>query len=237
MRQYLLSMDIESPGGFPYGISADNILFRQKPRNHRLMDALERCGFVERSGQGADLMFQQSIKQSKSLPDYSQSDEHRVLLKINGRVRDPLFIRFLERVGQETPASFTTSDFLTLDCIHSGEKIPPALKDRLLILSDLKVIEKAGRGKFILSRKFYEFINERGTYTRKRGLEKETEKALLLQHIKNYNHDGAPMTDLLNVLPDKERSSIKRLLNELRKEEKIRLVGATKAARWFLTEE
>lgn len=237
VRQYPKSMDIESPGGFPNGITAENLLFRQMPRNRRLMEALVRCGFVERSGQGVDLMFQQSIRQSKPLPDYSKSDAHRVLLTIDGEIRDPLFIRFLERVGQETLASFTTQDFLALDYIHQGKKVPASLKDRLSFLTSLKVVEKAGHGKFMLSRKFHEFINERGAYTRKRGIGKEAEKALLMKHIEDYNDEGAPMADLLKVLPNRERPYIKRLLAELRQENQISVVGATKAARWFLNAE
>jgi ATP-dependent DNA helicase RecG len=59
-------LDIESPGGFPEGITPDNMRERQKPRNRRIAEALARCGLVERSGQGMDLMFRQSIRQGKT---------------------------------------------------------------------------------------------------------------------------------------------------------------------------
>jgi len=68
IRQYPQKIIIESPGGFPYGITIDNIIDRQNPRNRRLSEAFARCGLVERSGQGINLMFEQSIQQGKCHP-------------------------------------------------------------------------------------------------------------------------------------------------------------------------
>ncbi|HEX2960078.1 MAG TPA: RNA-binding domain-containing protein, partial [Chitinispirillaceae bacterium] len=44
IRQYPQKIVIESPGGFPYGITIDNIIDRQNPRNRRLAEAFARCG-------------------------------------------------------------------------------------------------------------------------------------------------------------------------------------------------
>ncbi len=70
IRQYQNRLVVESPGGFPPEISMDNILDRQSPRNRRIADMLSRCGLVERSGQGMNLMFELSIRQAKALPDF-----------------------------------------------------------------------------------------------------------------------------------------------------------------------
>ena len=55
VRQYRDRLVVESPGGFPLGISLDNILDRQAPRNRRIAEMLSLCGMVERSGQGMNL--------------------------------------------------------------------------------------------------------------------------------------------------------------------------------------
>ena len=39
------------------------MLWRQSPRNRRIADACAKCGLVERSGQGANRMFEESIKE------------------------------------------------------------------------------------------------------------------------------------------------------------------------------
>jgi ATP-dependent DNA helicase RecG len=71
IRQYRDRIVIENPGGFPAGIRLDNILNKQSPRNRRIAEIFAKCGLVERSGQGMNLMFEQSVKEAKSLPDIS----------------------------------------------------------------------------------------------------------------------------------------------------------------------
>lgn len=65
IRQYPRRLLLESPGGFPVGITEQNILDRQLPRNRRIADIFSKCGLVERSGQGMNLMFELSIQESK----------------------------------------------------------------------------------------------------------------------------------------------------------------------------
>jgi ATP-dependent DNA helicase RecG len=227
-------LEIESPGGFPEGITPENILLRQKPRNRRISEALEKCGLVERSGQGMDLMFRHSIRQGKPLPDASASDAHRVVLRLSGEVRDPRFLRFLEQVGDEQLKSFSTDDFLVIDLVHKEQELSERLELRVPRLVDAGVLERPGRGKLILSRKFYTFLGETGVHTRKKGLDRETEKELLLKHLKAAGADGAPIKELLQVLPHRTRDQVRALLNELREEQRVRNEGQRAVARWHL---
>ena len=216
IRQYPRILEIESPGGFPEGITADNLRDRQQPRNRRIADALSRCGLVERSGQGMDLMFRQSVRQGKPLPDPFDSDDHRVLLRLPGEVGDARFLRFLEQVGDERLQHFTTDDFLVLDLVHRDEALPEPLKSRIKGLLAAGVVERTGRGKVILSRRFYSFLGAPGEHTRKAGLDRQTEKELLMKHLKAAGSDGAPMSELVQVLKDRSRGHVQRLINELR---------------------
>lgn len=63
VRQFAQRLEVVSPGGFPPGITMANALDRQSPRNRRLAEALARCGLIERSGQGMNLMFERAIRQ------------------------------------------------------------------------------------------------------------------------------------------------------------------------------
>jgi ATP-dependent DNA helicase RecG len=186
VRQYARRLEITSPGGFPPGITPENILWKQSPRNRRVADITAKCGLVERAGQGVDLMFKQCILEGKPLPDFSRSDEYEVWVTLHGQIQDPQFLRFLEKIGQERLATFTTPDLLVLDLIHREQPVSQDLKPRLPVLADQGIIEKIGRGRgtrYILSRQFYRFLRQKGVYTRKRGLDRETNKALLLNHI------------------------------------------------------
>ena len=236
IRQYPRRLEIISPGGFPAGVTADNILWKQVPRNRLLAEALAKCGLVERAGQGANRMFEWCIKESKAVPDFSGTDDYQVCVRLNGKVQDPKFLRFLEKVGNETWAYFTTEDLLVLDMIHKEKEIPEHLKPRLHELADLGVVETVGVGRgtrYILSRRFYTFLGKKGVYTRRRGLDRETNKALLEQHLARYSSTGSTLAELGQVLPSLSANQVQNLLRELKSEGRIRVAGRTKGARWY----
>lgn len=107
-------------------------------------------------------MFKHSIRQGKALPDLAGSVAHRVLLRLEGEIGDPCFLRFLEQIGDEQLRSFSTDDFLAIDLVHRDEPLPDRLKERIKGLVEAGVLERSGRGKVILSRKFYAFLGEKG---------------------------------------------------------------------------
>ena len=209
----------------------------QLPRNRRLAEAFARCGLVERAGQGADLIFGLSVAESKPQPDFTKTDEYKVSLTLNGEVQDLDFLRFLEKIGKERTSVFTTPDWLILDLINREQKIPVSLKERLSFLLEQGVIERAGRTRFLLARQFYDFVGKKGVYTRKHGLDRETNKALLMKHIKDNNADGSRLQDLCEVLPAFSRRQVQNLLQELRQENRIKFVGKTSNALWYMEDE
>jgi len=236
VRQYSRRLEIVSPGGFPVGITAENILDQQNPRNRRLSEALARCGLIERSGQGLNLMVENAIRQSKPLPDFSGSAPHEVRLKLEGTVQNPLFIRFLERLGEDKLRGFSTYDFLALDAIAREIPLTEEARSRLPGLIEAGAVESLGRGRgmrYHLSKGLYASLGKRGAYTRRRGLDHETNKALLDRHLKENAADGAPLADLCQVLPALSESAVQRLLGELRLEGKAELHGKRRWARWF----
>ena len=237
IRQYPTKLEIVSPGGFPPGITVENILWRQSPRNRRIAEVFAKCGLVERSGQGANRMFEECIKESKPVPDFSDTDDYQVSLTLRGDIQDPLFLQFLEKIGSELQASFTTKDFLLLDLLHKDKPVPPQYAERLPRLLDRGVIERAGKGKYILSKKFYVLVGKKGVYTRKKGLDRETNKALLLKHIKSNKKTGSRLEDLMQVLPSQTHDQVQSLLKGLKKEKKIVVVGRTRGALWYPAEE
>lgn len=236
VRQFPRKLEIVSPGGFTPGVNQENILWKQVPRNRRIAEVFAKCGLVERSGQGARLMFERSIRESKPRPDFSRTDDHEVFLTLRGEVQDPRFLHFFEKIGRETLSTFSTQDFLVVDLIHREQPVPSELQERLPKLLDLGVIESQGRGNkktYFLSRRFYTSLGKKGTYTRKRGLDKETNKELLVKHIEYNGKEGTRFDELSQVLPSLSRSQIKRLLEELKDEGRVHLVGRTKGARWY----
>jgi ATP-dependent DNA helicase RecG len=171
------------------------------------------------------------------LPDFTGTTAHVVKLTLSGNVGNPTFVRFLEKIGAEQVATFSTHDFLALDALQRGNLVPDALRPVLAHLVELGVVESVSRGRgtrYLLSRSLYMQLRSAGTYTRKRGLDHETNKELLLKHLRDSGEAGAPLSDLCLVLPSLSETTVQRLLNELRTEGRADLVGARRWSRWHV---
>lgn len=226
-----------SPGGLPSGITLENILDRQSPRNRRVAEACARCHLVERSGQGIDLIYRRLIEEGKPIPDFDGTDEYQVALTLRGEVQNPQFLRFLERIGQERQASFETADLIVLDRLQRQEQVPATFRARLDHLMAQGIVERIGRGKgvrYILSKRFYSFLGRSGQYTRAKGLDRATQKELLLRHVREAEPHGARLADLQDVLKELSRKQLQTLVRELKEEGRIQLSGFTRGGRWHL---
>ena len=235
VRQFPQKLQVVSPGGWPEGVTAETVIYRQKPRNRRLAEALSRCGLVERAGQGYDEIFTLCVKESKPLPEFTQTDDYQVSVTLNGIVQDAAFLRFLSKVGEERQRSFGVEDFLVLDLLRRECPVPEQLAARLQPLREAGAIELLSRGRgarYILSKKFYDFSGRRGAYTRKRGLDQETNKELIIQHLKN--HQKGTISEFEEVLPALRRSQIHWILTDLKSENRIVFCGARKSGHWEL---
>ncbi|MDA0921797.1 MAG: putative DNA binding domain-containing protein [Planctomycetota bacterium] len=233
IRQFSRRLEVDSPGGLPVGITLENILDRQNPRNRRVAEILTRCGLVERSGQGMNLIFEEQIKQSKPAPDFARTDQYQVGLTLHGTVQDPAFVRFVEKVSKETTAFFNTHDWLLMSAAARGEKLPKGSEKQVARLVDLGILERGKGRTHILSRKFYEFVGRTGAYTRKKGLDREHNLALLKKHIDENSAVGSKLDELCQVIPSLPRTHVQSLLQTLKRRGLAHPVGQRRAGVWY----
>jgi ATP-dependent DNA helicase RecG len=191
---------------------------------------------VERSGQGLNLMVESAVRHSKPLPSFAGSAPHEVRLTQEGSAQDSAFIKYLERLGQDLLRHFSTYDFLTLDALCHDRPLSDGMRARIPGLVEIGAVESVGKGRgvrHLLSRGLYASLGKSGSYTQRRGLDHETNKALLVAHLSASAVAGAPLSELCQVLPAQSTSAVRRLLRELRSEGRATLRGLRKAARWF----
>ncbi len=234
VRQYPRRLNVVSPGGLPNGVTPENIIERHVPRNRRIAETFQRCGFVERSGQGIDRVVRTSLEEAKQPPEFNGTDAWQVSVTLNGAVRDERFLALMQKLKHEE-GGFHLDDLLVLDLIHREEPVPLKYRERIGGLRDRGAVETIGRGrgqKIVLARQFYELLGKPGDYTRRMGLDHETNKQLLLRHIADNTHSGSPLSDLQGVLPALSRGQLRGLLAELRREGKAEPRGTTRGARW-----
>ena len=233
IRQYPDRLLVESPGGLPNGISLENILDRQIPRNRRIAEILALCGLVERSGQGMNIIYETSIKEAKPLPDFTGTDSSFVSLTLNGLVIDKQMLSVINRIGNERLDTLTTADFLTINALYHENPLDTHMQDRLKHLTEMGIVEHIGRSRYVLARSLYSAAGKSGVHTRIVGLDRETNKELLLKHMRGKGAEGAPLRELQQVLPGHNRSQIQVLLRELHNENRAYFRGNTSAAKWF----
>ena len=232
IRQYPDRLIVESPGGLPLGVTVENILDRQSPRNRRIAELFALCGLVERSGQGMNLMVELSVKEAKALPDFSGTDDHFVKLTLNGIILDKRMLSVIGQIGNERMESLATADFLVINALYHDMVVPEHLRSRLGYLAEMGIVEQISRGRYVLARSLYSAVGQSGVHTRKVGLDRETNKELLLKHIRESGDAGAPFKELRQVLPSLTDRQIKLMLYELRDSGFIYSEGKTRAMRW-----
>jgi ATP-dependent DNA helicase RecG len=231
IRQYADRIEFDSPGGFPVEIRLDNILHRQAPRNRRIAEVFALCGLVERAGQGVNLMYESAIRQSKMKPDFSRTDQYTVSLTLSGRMRNPAFVQFLRQFDAQTLESLSTDDWLTLDALSHEEPLSDGLLPRAEHLLQLGMIVRVGNGRFILNEPYYRFQHREETFRRLR--EGEGRKELLESRIAEHAVDGVAIGDLQPLLPELNRDQVRRLLDELRREDRVHFRGEKRWTRWY----
>src|SRR5690606_7566986 len=69
IKQYRNGLTIINAGGFPKGVTKENLIsISSTPRSRLLTEILEKTGLVERSGQGVDKIFRVTLSEGKPCP-------------------------------------------------------------------------------------------------------------------------------------------------------------------------
>lgn len=235
VRQFPRRIEIDSPGGFPPGVTPANILDQQYPRNRRIAETFARCGLVERSGQGADRIVEECVRHGKPLPDYSRSDAHGVALVLDGEIHDENFLKFLERIGEEVLDTLDPHDFLVLGLIASEKRLSAELRPRVLPLVELGILDRTGRGKPILAKRYYPGMTGGSVEAVERDTERLRDLVTIRSHIERHHATGVPLRELLELLPSRTRDQVRGLLKRLRDDGVVTVRGGSRNARWYPT--
>lgn len=204
IKQYPQKLIVTNAGGFPHGVTIDNILtVPSTPRNRLLADVLSKTGIVERSGQGIDKIFYRTLSEGKEAPDYSGSDAFNVELILSAIIQDKAFALFIESVQQNLAEDNKLSVFeiVVLDKIRRNEKTTALDKAVIKQLMDRNLIEKRGKTNgihYILCRSYYEFSGNTAEYSKKSDWNTSQVTSIIIPFLTKYNK--AKMGDFVKLL-------------------------------------
>lgn len=218
IKQYPTKLSVISPGGFPIGVTLENILtVSSTPRNRLLADVLAATGIVERSGQGMDVIFRLTLSEGKQTPDYSKTDDYQVTAILSATVKDPGFALFIKSIQQELPENQKLSvfDVLTFCAIREGKQ--PKDKEIAKRLYSMGYLEKRGKTsaiRYILPRRYYELTGNQSEYSELTDWDDEQIWSVLFRYLKKYG--TAKKTDIAKLIGQHiSDSQLRRLLERL----------------------
>lgn len=218
IKQYPTKLSVISPGGFPIGVTLENILtVSSTPRNRLLADVLAATGIVERSGQGMDVIFRLTLSEGKQTPDYSKTNEYQVTAILSATVKDPGFALFIKSIQQELPENQKLSvfDVLTFCAIREGKQ--PKDKEIAKRLYSMGYLEKRGKTsaiRYILPRRYYELTGNQSEYSELTDWDDEQIWSVLFRYLKKYG--TAKKTDIAKLIGQHiSDSQLRRLLERL----------------------
>lgn len=194
-------MLITSPGGFPEGITTDNILTHEpKPRNLRLAEAFRRVGLIEQTGRGIDRIFEGQLRYGRPAPDYSRTDATGVRLVLRGGDASLAFAAFIyEQEKQQQPLRLDEMLVLNallferrIDSTRAARLIQKGLPEARSLLGGLVergllegVGERKGRA-YHLSAKLYRRFGGAAGYVRAHGIDPIRHEAMVLDFVKAH---------------------------------------------------
>lgn len=180
IKQFPTKIEINNPGGFPKGVTIDNLItVSSTPRNRLITEILEKTGLVERSGQGVDKIFSITLSEGKNYPDYSKSDAYQVSLTIKSEIVDKAFHIFINQyqISDKKP-KLGVEQILALCKIRDGlfQQLNPEITNQL---EEIGLIQRVSghTNRFTLSEEYNALIDENskiGNY-----IVKEVEQLLL----------------------------------------------------------
>jgi ATP-dependent DNA helicase RecG len=129
-------LSITSPGGFPIGITKDNILHERHRRNPHLINPLGVLKLMEGEGSGIDLVYQKLAMDAKPLP-LIEGEFNKVVITIFSGSIDMGIISILDYIDKHF--KLTQKEYITLGIIASEKKI---LSTQLALKLQLNTQEK-----------------------------------------------------------------------------------------------
>ncbi len=234
VKQYPNKITITNPGGFPKGVTIENILtVSSTPRSRLMTEILEKTGLVERSGQGVDKIFSITLSEGKAEPDYKNSDMFQVSLTLRTEIIEKAFHVFVSQYqNSEKEPKLGVEQIITLCKIRNG--IFQNLKAEIVSqLEKSGLIEKISghTNRYTLSQEYHALVND-GLKIGKRYLVKEIELILLA-----LQGNALKIGDLEDLLKDSlSRNQINYLKMKLMEDDVLKVEGKIKGARYSIAD-
>lgn len=202
-------------------------------RNRLLADAMVKTEMIDQNAIGIRNVYEIQRGRMLPLPTYDLSEPSRVSVTVYGRVLDEAYTRLL--------ASEPDMDLETVFMLDLVQKGNPITREQAKTLRGRGLVE--GRyPKLTLSSRVAGIIGTHEEYVRQKGLDASICKELIVKLLRTRSCTRAEIVSAIShALPEdmsgeQRKKHVSYLLQELRKERRIRPDGARGSTKWVIDE-
>jgi ATP-dependent DNA helicase RecG len=242
VKHYTDRIVIENPGGFLDGIDEKNIITHPSvPRNKLIAETLQRLKYVQRTGQGVDIIYRDMISSGKPYPIYYSYNDS-VKLTIFSAIDNVDFIKFIASEQNSLGRGLSLAELMILRYLIDNRKITIskaadliqgshelALKNCNSLIQD-GFIEVSGR-EYMLTAKTYEAIKTVVDYTKDKSIEYIKAREMILEYIRG---NGSITNEKTRELCGFTKQQARNIFDKMRNDNLITLIGAGKASHYIL---
>lgn len=242
VKHYPDKIVIENPGAFLDGITENNIITHPSvPRNKLIAETLQHLKYVQRTGQGVDIIFREMISSGKPFPEYKSYND-AVSLTIYSAIDDIDFVKFVANEENGLSRSFSLSELMILRYLKDNRKITMSEAEILIqeardqaqnACNNLKrygLIELSGN-EYMLTAKIYDELKNSVDYTKDKAIQYIKAREMILEYIRDR---GFINNELVRELCGFSQKQARIILQRMRKENLIELSEKGRYAKYII---
>jgi ATP-dependent DNA helicase RecG len=241
VKHYPDRIVIENPGAFPEGVNEKNIITHPStPRNKLIAETLQRLKYVQRTGQGVDIIFREMISSGKPYPQYHAYNE-AVTLTIFSAIDDVNFVKFIASEQDKLQKILPLSELMILRYLTDNKRIILSEAQELtqLPLTETRkscnnlvrdgLIGLSGK-EYMLTAKVYDAIKSDVEYTQDTVIRYVKAKSLIEEYLQSAEFIT---NEKIRELCGFTRQQARITLDKMRSEGILRLEGQGRVARYY----
>lgn len=241
VKHYPDKIVIENPGGFLDGITEKNIITHPSaPRNKLIAETLQHLKYVQRTGQGVDIIFREMISMGKPYPEYHVFSD-AVSLTLSSAVDDMAFVKFVVSEQEKNQRILSLAELMILRFVTDNKqvKLSEAKELAQLSLEDTRkccsnlvkygLLESVGK-EYMLTARVYEAVKTDVQYTRDKVVQYIKAKQMILEYLdKNQSITNIAIQELCGFTKQQARVTI----DKMRKENLLLKIGERKGTKYI----
>ena len=242
VKHYPDKVVIENPGGFLEGITEKNIITHPSmPRNKLIAETLQRLKYVQRTGQGVDIIYKEMISMGKPFPKYRVFND-AVQLTIASATEDIEFVKFIVKEQDIKQIFMSLAELMILRYIMENSKIKLAKVQELAQISEDEarkclmelvkwgLIEATGKD-YMLTARVYEAVKSDVEYTRDKTVQYIKAKSMIVEYIKKHGNINKSTVQVLCGFSDQQAI---RTIEKMQGEGILKLANGGRYAKYVL---